>query len=244
MRYTICIILFAHIANSFTFTNRNVGTKLKLPATLDGQTIEGELAPTNNFILVKIADVQEETAGGIFLTGKAKTGKSEGIVVSTGPGKTHRESGYIFPMNVNVGEKVMYGKYDGTELTYDGIKHLLIQDDDVLVKFDCETAEEEQQTIENAQVLDDSVLIKIDKDKEITSNSGDILIAATSKKKKVTIGEVVKVGSGKISSNGTLMPVDVEEGDMVKFRDFATKEVQIGDDDYAVVKFVDLLVKY
>ena len=70
MRYTICIILYAHIANSFTFTNRNVGTKLKLPATLDGQTIEGELAPTNNFILVKIADVQEETAGGIFLTGK------------------------------------------------------------------------------------------------------------------------------------------------------------------------------
>merc|ERR1711935_769789 len=105
----------------------------------------------------------------------------------------------------------------------------------VLVKFNSETAEEEQQTIENAQVLDDSVLIKIDKDKEITSSSGDILIAATSKKKKVTIGEVVKVGSGKISSNGTLMPVDVEEGDMVKFRDFATKEVQIGDDDYAVV---------
>jgi len=242
MRYIICII-YASLATSFTFTNRinNIGnTKLKLPATLDGQTIEGELTPTNNFILVKIADVQEQTAGGILLTGKAKTSKSEGIVVSTGPGKTHRESGYIFPMNVKVGETVMYGQFDGTDVTYNGIKHILIQDDDVLVKFT-----NTEQSIDNALVLNDSILIKIDKDKELTSSSNsDILIASTTKKKKVTVGEVVKVGPGRVASNGTLMAVDVKEGDMVKFRDFATKEVQIGDDDYAVVRFVDLLAKY
>ena len=143
-------------------------------------------------------------------------------------------------MNVAIGETVMYGVYDGTEVNYNGIKHILITDDDVLVKFKTGSA----QTLDNANVLNDSVLIKIDKDKELTSSTGDILIAATNKKKKITTGTVVKVGPGRLATNGSLMPVDVVEGDMVKFRDFATKEVQFGDDDYAVVRFVDLLVKY
>merc|ERR1712232_555610 len=124
----------------------------------------------------------------------------------------------MFPMNGRVGETAMYGKFDGTEVNYNGMKHILIQDEDVLVKFNSA----EELTLDKAQVLNDSVLIKINKDKELTSSSGDILIASTTKKKKVTIGEVVKVGPGRVASNGTLMPVDVEEGDMVKFRDFAT----------------------
>ena len=140
-------------------------------------------------------------------------------------------------MPVNSGEGVVYGKYDGTEIDIDGAKHTLIRDDDILVKF------QGSLSLESVDVVRDSVLVKVDQTEQTTE--GGILIAQTSKSEsKPSTGEVIKVGPGKMASDGSLMPMDVAVGDMVKFRDFAGMEVEIDDEDYSVVKMSDILAKY
>jgi len=141
-------------------------------------------------------------------------------------------------MPVEAGEGVVYGKYDGTEVDYDGETHTLIQDSDILVKF---TGGE--LTLDNADVVSDNVLVKVEDNEEETSSG--LLIAATSKKGgKPSTGSVVKVGSGKMASNGSIMTVDISVGDMVKFRDFAGNEVDIDGGEYAVVRMTDILAKF
>ncbi|CAB9504419.1 10 kDa chaperonin [Seminavis robusta] len=207
-------------------------------ATLDGRKIAGDVTPLNNFMLVKIADLKEQTDGGILLTGKAKVKKTEGKVVSVGPGKTHQDSGIVFDMPVSVGEGVVYGKYDGTEIDLDGARHILIRDDDVLVKF---TGDE--LTLESADVTRDSVLVYVERQEQ--STEGGILIASSSKTdNRPSTGEVVKVGPGRMAADGTVMAMEVEVGDMVKFRDFAGNEVIIEEKEYSVVRMADVLAKY
>lgn len=207
-------------------------------ATLEGRTIKGEFKPVNNFLLVKKAEAKDQTEGGILLSGKSKIQKTEGQVISVGPGKTHRDSGLVIEMPVSPGESVVYGKYDGTEVDYDGEPHTLIRDDDILVKF---TGNE--LTLDTVDVVRDSVLVKVNRKDEETT--GGILIAKSSKSEsRPSTGEVVKVGPGRMAADGTMMPMDVEVGDMVKFRDFAGNEVEIGGDEFSVVGMADILAKF
>jgi chaperonin GroES len=203
--------------------------------------IAGELCPCNNFILVKIAQAQEQTEGGILLAGKAKIKKTEGTVVAVGPGKTHADSGIVVPMPVAVGDGVVYGKYDGTELDYNGDKHTLIRDDDVLVKF----KKGDVLSKDAVEVIGDNVLVYSDKSE--SSTEGGILIATSvsgGSDSKPSTGTVVKVGLGRMASNGEIMAMEVQVGDMVKFRDFAGNEVTIQDEEYCVVKMADILAKF
>ena len=101
-------------------------------ATIEGIEVDGVLKPTNNFVLVKVAEEIESTESGILLTGNAKIKKTEGEVVAKGPGKTHPETGEPFTIPVEAGDNVVYGKYDGTAVDVDGVKHTLIRDDDIL----------------------------------------------------------------------------------------------------------------
>lgn len=227
-------------ANAFVPNARPMGVRksTSIGPTLEGRLIEGEIKPTNNFILVKVAPDIEQTEGGIILAGKNKVKKTEGTVVSTGPGKTHQESGIFYPMPVSEGEGVVYGKYDGTEIEYNGDKHTLIRDDDILVKYTGEKL-----TLESADVISDNVLVSVNEEEE-QSTAGGLLIASTSNKKRPSTGTVVKVGPGRMASNGVLMEMDIAVDDMVKFRDFAGNEVTIEGKDYSVVRFVDILAKF
>ena len=141
-------------------------------------------------------------------------------------------------MPVVAGEGVVYGKYDGTEVEYEGDKHTLIRDDDILVKFGGEKL-----TLETADVVSDNVLVKVEDNEEETASG--LVIAATAKKGgKPSTGEVVKVGPGRMASNGEIMTVDINVGDMVKFRDFAGNEVNIEGGEFSVVKMTDILAKF
>lgn len=192
----------------------------------------------NNFLLVKKVPAVESTTGGILLTGKAKIVKTEGTVISVGPGKTHPESGITIPMPIQPGEGVVYGKYDGTEIDLDGDKHTLIRDDDILVKFTGTAL-----SLESVDVVRDNVLVEVDSSDQQTE--GGILIAKSSNtEKRPSTGKVVKVGPGRIAANGELMPMDVDVGDMIKFRDFAGNEVDIEGREYSVVRMADILAKY
>jgi chaperonin GroES len=209
-----------------------------LLAKVDGRTVDGEVKPTNNFILVKVADAVEQTEGGILLTGKAKIKKTEGTVVSVGPGKTHPETGIVFDMPVESGEGVVYGKYDGTEIDIDGAKHTLIRDDDVLVKF-----KGNKLTLETVEVVRDAVLVHVET-KERATEGGILIAKSSTSETKPSTGKVVKVGPGRFATNGERMEMEVSPGDCIKFRDYAGNEVEIDGEEYTVVRMLDILAKF
>jgi len=210
--------------------------------TLEGRIIAdgGSVVPLNNFLLVKVADIQDETDSGILLTNTAKIVKTEGTVVSVGPGRTHGDSGLYYEIPVSPGDGVVYGKYDGTVLDYGGSRHALIRDDDILVKFSGDKL-----TVESADVCNESILILGNERGDQTA--GGLLLAAPKKgdaASRPSTGKVIKVGSGKMAADGTRMSMPVEVGDQVKFRDFAGNEVDIDGKEYSVVKMTDILAKF
>ena len=141
-------------------------------------------------------------------------------------------------MPVVAGEGVVYGQYDGTELDYEGEKHTLIRDDDILVKYSGDKL-----SFESVDVASDNVLVKTESNEDTTSSG--LVIAATSKKgAKPSTGEVVKVGPGRMASDGEIMTVDMGVGDLVKFRDFAGNEVIIDGVEYTVVRMTDILARF
>ncbi len=91
-----------------------------------------ELKPLADRIIVKPLEAEEKTKGGIVLPDTAKEKPQEGKVVAVGKGKV-KENGEIQPMEVKVGDRVLYGKYSGTEITTkDGEEYLIMREDDVL----------------------------------------------------------------------------------------------------------------
>ncbi|MFQ3549445.1 MAG: co-chaperone GroES [Armatimonadota bacterium] len=89
------------------------------------------LKPLGDRIIAKAIDAEEKTAGGIVLPDSAKEKPLEAEVLSVGPGN-QLESGKMTPMDVKVGDKIIYGKYAGTEVKVDGEELIILKIDDVL----------------------------------------------------------------------------------------------------------------
>lgn len=211
--------------------------------TLEGWKVDGKVKPVNNFILVKTADTQTKTETGILLSDSAKIVKTEGTVVEVGPGKPHPDSGIPFPMPVEEGDGLVYGKYDGTELNIDGVTHSLIRDDDILVRFKSDD-EGESITQDNVVAVNDSVLVSVQTRESETSGGLFLASGSSDDNKRPSTGTVVKVGPGRMAASGALMPMSVEVGDQVKFMDYAGNEIKIGEVEYSVVKMPEILAKF
>jgi chaperonin GroES len=89
-----------------------------------------KIQPLADRIVVKPAEAEEKTKGGLFLPDTAKEKPVWGEVIAAGPGKTTDE-GKKIPMEVKVGDKVLYGKYSGTEVTVDGTEVLIMRESDL-----------------------------------------------------------------------------------------------------------------
>ncbi|MDP8217094.1 MAG: co-chaperone GroES [Candidatus Kaelpia imicola] len=87
--------------------------------------------PLGDRILVKPMQAEEKTKGGILLPDTAKEKPQQGEVVAVGQGKT-LETGEVKSPEVKVKDKVLYGKYSGTEVTVEGEEYLIIREDDIL----------------------------------------------------------------------------------------------------------------
>ena len=91
-----------------------------------------DLKPLGDRIIVKQLEAEEKTKGGIVLPDTAKEKPQEGKVIAVGKGKI-LESGQIQPVELKVGDRVLYAKYSGTEITTkQGDEYLIIREDDVL----------------------------------------------------------------------------------------------------------------
>ena len=89
-----------------------------------------KLRPLHDNVLVKRTEEEETSSGGIILSGSAKEKPSQGEVVAVGPGKVS-ESGDSIPMNVSVGDTVIFGQYGGNEIKLNDEEYLILGEGDI-----------------------------------------------------------------------------------------------------------------
>ncbi len=174
--------------------------------SLEGKQIAGPLEPLGNFVLVKVREAKAQTLGGIVLPDQSKEKPTEGIVVAVGPGKMHPDTEVHLPMPVAVGQRVLYGKYDGSkvrcthllsngicnkpfndvlhQVDYDGSEHTLIRDDDVLLVYSTN-----DMTLSSVEPVWDRILVKVAKSNEATL-SGIVVAPTSGGGSKASEGEV------------------------------------------------------
>lgn len=89
------------------------------------------IKPLGDRVVIQPSEHEERTKGGIVLPDTAKEKPQEGKVVAIGLGKK-TEEGKIVPLSVKVGDKVLYGKYSGTEISVSGDEYLIMREEDIL----------------------------------------------------------------------------------------------------------------
>jgi chaperonin GroES len=90
-----------------------------------------KIVPLNDRVIVKRLESEEKTAGGIIIPETAKEKPIEGEVVAAGQGKL-LDNGKTQPMSVKTGDRVVFGKYAGTDVNIDGEEHLILREEDIL----------------------------------------------------------------------------------------------------------------
>ena len=89
------------------------------------------IRPLNDRILVKRLEEETQTAGGIIIPDSAKEKPAEGEIVAVGPGKMN-DAGQRAAMDVQTGDRVLFSKYGGTDVKFDGQDYLIMREDDIL----------------------------------------------------------------------------------------------------------------
>ncbi len=90
-----------------------------------------KIRPLHDRVIVKRNDADKQTASGIIIPDTAKEKPQEGEVIAAGSG-IRKDDGSIFPLDVKKGDKILFGKYAGTEIKMDGKEFLMMKEDDIL----------------------------------------------------------------------------------------------------------------
>jgi len=88
------------------------------------------IKPLADRVLVLPSKAEEKTASGIIIPDTAKEKPMQGQVIAVGKGRT-ADDGKVSPLEIKVGDKVLYGKYSGTEVTFDGVEYLIMRESDI-----------------------------------------------------------------------------------------------------------------
>ena len=89
------------------------------------------IKPLGDRVVIRVLEQEEKTASGIFLLDTAKEKPSQGEVIAVGTGKL-QDNGTRTPLEVSVGDKIIFSKYAGTEVKYDGVDYLIVSERDIL----------------------------------------------------------------------------------------------------------------
>jgi chaperonin GroES len=90
-----------------------------------------KIRPLQDRVIVKRIEEEGKTKGGIIIPDTAKEKPMEGLVVAVGKGKT-ADDGKLIKLDVKAGDRILFGKYSGTEVKIDGVEHLIMREDDIL----------------------------------------------------------------------------------------------------------------
>ena len=93
-----------------------------------------KIKPLNDRVVVLRIDEDEKTSGGIIIPDTAKEKPQEGKVIAVGSGKLN-EDGKRVPLEVKKGDRILFNKYGGNEITINGVEHLIMREDDILAVF-------------------------------------------------------------------------------------------------------------
>jgi chaperonin GroES len=91
--------------------------------------------PLHDRVVVKRIDAEEKSAGGIIIPDTAKEKPSEGEIIAVGPGGRD-ENGKLIPIDLKTGDRVLFGKWSGTEVKIDGIDYLIMKESDIMGVLD------------------------------------------------------------------------------------------------------------
>ncbi len=89
-----------------------------------------KIKPLADRVVVKPLEAEEKTKGGLYVPDTAKEKPQQGEVVAVGPGRVS-DDGKKVPMEVKIGDRILYGKYSGTEVRYDDIDYLIMRESDI-----------------------------------------------------------------------------------------------------------------
>ncbi|XXG53437.1 hypothetical protein AAC387_Pa03g1526 [Persea americana] len=188
------------------------------------------IKPLGDRVLVKIKDVEEKTVGGILLPSTAQTKPQGGEVAAVGEGKTLGKN--KVDISVKTGAQVVYSKYAGTEVEFNGSKHLLLKDDDIVGIL-------ETDDIKDLKPLNDRVLIEVAAAEEKTAGG---LLLTEAAKEKPSIGTVIAVGPGHLDEEGNRKPLSVAPGNTVLYSKYAGNDFKDSDGtDYIALRATDVM---
>ncbi|KAJ1418788.1 GroES-like superfamily [Sesbania bispinosa] len=186
--------------------------------------------PLGDRVLVKIKDAEEKTEGGILLPATAQTKPQGGEVVAVGDGKSLGKT--KVDISVKTGAQVVYSKYAGTEVEFNGSKHLILKDDDIIGIL-------ETDEVKDLKPLNDRVLIKVAEAEEKTAG-GLLLTEAT--KEKPSIGTVIAVGPGPLDEEGNRKPLSIAPGNTVLYSKYAGNDFKGKDgSNYIALRASDVM---
>ncbi|XP_059276622.1 20 kDa chaperonin, chloroplastic-like [Lycium ferocissimum] len=188
------------------------------------------IKPLSDRVLVKIKIAEEKSVGGILLPTSAQSNPQGGEVVAVGEGRLIGKN--KVEISVKTGTQVVYSKYVGTEVLFDGSKHLILKEDDIVGILDTDD-------IKDLQPLNDRVLIKVAEAEEKTAG-GLFLSEAT--KEKPSIGTVIAVGPGPLDEEGNRKSVSVSPGNTVLYSKYAGNDFRGADgSDYITLRASDVM---
>ncbi|XP_055836350.1 20 kDa chaperonin, chloroplastic-like [Solanum dulcamara] len=188
------------------------------------------LKPLGDRVLVKIKTPEEKSVGGILLPTSAQSKPQGGEVVAVGEGRSIGKT--TVEISVKNGTQVLYSKYAGTELEFDGSKHLILKEDDIVGIL-------ETDDIKDLKPLNDRVLIKVAEVEEKTAGG---LFLSEAAKEKPSIGTVISVGPGPLDEEGKRKSLSVSPGNTVLYSKYAGNDFKGADgSEYITLRASDVI---
>nr|CAD1827273.1 unnamed protein product [Ananas comosus var. bracteatus] len=189
------------------------------------------IKPLGDRVLVKIKSSEEKTTGGILLPTTAQTKPQGGEVVAVGEGRAVGKN--KVGISVQTGAQVVYSKYAGTELEFNGSKHLILKEDDIVGIL-------ETDDVKDLKPLNDRVLIKVAEAEEKTA--GGLLLTEAAKEKPST-GTVSDSGRAwSLDEEGNRKPLTITPGSTVLYSKYAGNEFKGADgSEYIALRASDVM---
>ncbi|CAN4094557.1 unnamed protein product [Withania somnifera] len=200
------------------------------PLKKNSRSFRGLVVKAVTVISPKIKDADEKSVGGILLPASAQSRPQGGEVVAVGEGRSIGKT--TIEISVKNGTQVLYSKYAGTELEFDGSKHLILKEDDLVGVL-------ETDDIKDLQPLNDRVLIKVAETEDKTAGG---LFLSEASKEKPSIGTVIAVGPGPVDEEGNRKPLSVSTGNTVLYSKYAGNDFKGADgSDYITLRASDVI---
>ncbi|CAN4096530.1 unnamed protein product [Withania somnifera] len=188
------------------------------------------IKPLDDRVLVKVKDAEDRSVGGILLPASAQSKPQGGEVVAVGEGHTIGKT--TVEISVKNGTQVLVSRYAGTELQFNGSKHLILKEDDLVGIL-------ETDDIKDLQPLNDRILIKVAETEEKTDGG---LFLSEASKEKPSIGTVVAIGPGPLDEEGNRKSLSVSPGNTVLYSKYAGNDFKGADgSDYITLKASDVI---